>query len=93
MKKDDKKSKVTGFDAEAADSALLDGVGTASASEATGMMYCPPRSEDELRSREHFSRFRSICSRKDTLETSGNGVPISKDFTAMKRKLRLRIPL
>ena len=54
MKKDDKKSKVTGFDAEPADPALLDGIGTASASEATGMMYCPPRSEDELRSREQL---------------------------------------
>ncbi|MBR5949503.1 MAG: hypothetical protein IKZ82_12785 [Clostridia bacterium] len=54
MKKTDNKRKIQNFNAETADSSGLDGLGTASSSEATGMMYCPPRSEDELRSREQL---------------------------------------
>lgn len=54
MKRNDKKNKKRSFDAEAANPEMLDGLGTASASEATGMMYCPPRSEEELRSREQL---------------------------------------
>lgn len=54
MKKDEKKSKKRSFDMESADAAIPQGLGTVSASEATGMMYCPPRSEDELRSREQL---------------------------------------
>ncbi|MBR3299029.1 MAG: hypothetical protein IKI64_07475 [Clostridia bacterium] len=54
MKNDEKKGKKRSFNMESADDGLPEGLGTVSASEATGMMYCPPRSEDELRSREQL---------------------------------------
>ncbi len=54
MKKAEKKNKIKNFDAEMAEGAGFDGLSTVSSGEATGMMYCPPRSEDELRSREQL---------------------------------------
>lgn len=54
MKITDKKKKIKSFDEELSDMGGIEGIGTASASEATGMMYCPPRSESELSSTEQL---------------------------------------
>ena len=54
MKKADRKNKTRSFDEELNDQSGIEGLGTASASEATGMMYCPPRSEEELSSTEQL---------------------------------------
>lgn len=52
MNNDEKKRRIKNYDAEIAES--FESLGTASYSEATGLMYAPPRSESELRSREQL---------------------------------------
>lgn len=49
-----KKRENAGVDAEFAGDNSFDSMSSVSSTEATGLMYCPPRSEDELRSREQL---------------------------------------
>ena len=53
MDKSKKSKKTVNYDA-AANADELCGMNTASCSEATGMMYCPPRNADELESEEQL---------------------------------------
>lgn len=50
MKNSGKKQKNRSFCTETAVLGADDGMQTVSSCEATGLMYCPPRSEDEMRS-------------------------------------------
>lgn len=54
MKNTDKKPVSRRKETETPELGDLDGMNTASSSEATGMMYCPPRNEDEMRSEEQL---------------------------------------